>query len=388
MSITEKGASSTRVPQRKGSDTPLLPIAKSPVKKHGPRIVIHPAIYVVTWLSISSLVIIFNKWIVDTLNFRYPVILTTYHQLFATVVTQILARCTSYLDGRKDLKMTPFLYIRAVAPIGVVYSASLMCGNLAYLHLSVAFIQMLKATMPMAVLVAGWALGVTNTSWKQFINVSIIVVGVVIASLGEIDFVLIGFVLQLGGVIFEALRLTMVQRFLNSADFRMDPLVSVYYFAPVCAVLNAVVAIFWELPKVTMDDVYHVGFPIFFFNGFCAFMLNVSVVLLIGKTSAVVLTISGVLKDILLVVASIMIWDTQVTPLQTFGYAGSLLGMIYYKLGYAQIKDQVAELQRYWAGLGSERIILQRLSAIFMAIVFCIFLLVLLRRYEGYRLKP
>lgn len=35
-------------------------------------------------------------------------------------------------------------YVRAIVPIGVFYSASLVCSNQAYLYLSVAFIQMLK----------------------------------------------------------------------------------------------------------------------------------------------------------------------------------------------------------------------------------------------------
>lgn len=48
------------------------------------------------------------------------------------------------LDGRHLVRMTPKLYVRAIVPIGVLYSLSLVCSNLPYLYLSVAFIQMLK----------------------------------------------------------------------------------------------------------------------------------------------------------------------------------------------------------------------------------------------------
>lgn len=74
----------------------------------------------------------------------YPVILTTYHLMFATLMTQVLARWTTLLDGRKTVKMTSRVYVRAIVPIGVFFSLSLICGNLTYLYLSVAFIQMLK----------------------------------------------------------------------------------------------------------------------------------------------------------------------------------------------------------------------------------------------------
>lgn len=68
------------------------------------------------------------------------------HMIFATIMTQILARTTTLLDGRKTVKMTGRVYLRAILPIGFFFSLSLICGNKAYLYLSVAFIQMLKVS--------------------------------------------------------------------------------------------------------------------------------------------------------------------------------------------------------------------------------------------------
>lgn len=69
---------------------------------------------------------------------------------FATVMTQILARYSTLLDGRKQVKMSGRVYMRAIVPIGVLYSASLVCSNQVYLYLSVAFVQMLKASLYMS----------------------------------------------------------------------------------------------------------------------------------------------------------------------------------------------------------------------------------------------
>ncbi len=116
---------------------------------------------------------------------------------------------------------------------------------------------------------------------KKLGNVSLIVIGVALASFGEIDFVLIGFLYQIGGIIFEATRICLVQRLLNGDEFKMDPLVSLYYFAPVCAVMNVVVAVIWEVPKCTMAEVYAVGLWTLFLNASVAFALNCSVVFLV-----------------------------------------------------------------------------------------------------------
>lgn len=124
-------------------------------------------------------------------------------------------------------------------------------------------------------------MGAEKVDVKILFNVSIIVIGVVIASFGEIKFVLIGFIFQLGGICFEAVRLVLVQSLLSSADYKMDPLVSLYYFAPVCAIMNFCFALIFEIPKMSIAQVYSVGLWILFLNALIAFALNISVVFLV-----------------------------------------------------------------------------------------------------------
>lgn len=84
----------------------------------------------------------------------------------------------------------------------------------------------------------------------------------------------------------------------------------------------------------------------------------------IGKTSSLVLTLCGVLKDVLLVVASMIIWGTQVSGLQFFGYSIALGGMLYYKLGADTLKAYAAQAGREWSELGNTRPVLRKLILI------------------------
>ncbi|KAL1311544.1 hypothetical protein AAFC00_001664 [Neodothiora populina] len=360
---------------RAESSAPVLPTVNPALEKPEPaRTGLHPAVYIGVWITLSSSVILFNKWILDTAQFRFPIFLTTWHLAFATLMTQIMARFTHVLDSRKKVPMTGKVYLRAIVPIGLFFSLSLICGNLTYMYLSVSFIQMLKATTPVAVLVTGWIMGTSPPDMKTLGNVSIIVLGVVIASFGEIKFVLMGFLFQIGGIMFEAVRLNMVQSLLSSAEFKMDPLVSLYYFAPACAVMNGLTALVVEIPKMTMADIYGVGIFVLLANAMIAFMLNVSVVFLIGRTSSLVLTLSGVLKDILLVVASMLIFRDPVSPLQFFGYSIALGGLVYYKLGADKLKENLGNAGRAWADYGVRHPALRKLI-IFGAVLFTIFLI-------------
>ena len=49
-----------------------------------------------------------------------------------------------------------------------------------------------------------------------------------------------------------------------------------------------------------------------------------------------------------------MIWGTQVTPLQMFGYSIALGGLVYYKLGADVIKEHLSHGGRMWADYGAK----------------------------------
>lgn len=90
----------------------------------------------------------------------------------------------------------------------------------------------------------------------------------------------------------------------------------------------------------------------------------------IGKTSSLVLTLCGVLKDVLLVAASMLIWGTQVTGLQFFGYSIALGGMVYYKLGYEALKGYAGDAGRQWSEFGNSRPALRKLIVIVAGVLF------------------
>ncbi|KAG9520374.1 TPT-domain-containing protein [Aureobasidium sp. EXF-12298] len=295
---------------------------------------LHPAFFIALWIAMSSLVILFNKWMLDKANFRYPIFLTSWHMFSSALVTQFMARYTGYLDSRHKVPMTKRTYMRAIVPIGLLFSLSLVCGNVTYLYLSVSFVQMLKAAGPIAVLIATWMFGLAEPSLAAFGNICIITLGVVISSLGEVQFNVLGVAYQLLGIVFEATRLVMIQRLL-SAEFKMDPLVSLYYFAPVCAVTNGILALIFEAPRMTWADFEHVGVFMLLLNAAAAFMLNFASLLLIGKTSSLVLTLSGVFKNIMIVFASMLFYNDKVNSIQFMGFSIALGGLAYYQLGGA-----------------------------------------------------
>jgi len=280
------------------------------------------------WIALSSSVIIYNSYLYKSLEFKYPVFLVTWHLTFATIGTRVLQRTTHLLDGAKDVQLTKEMFIRSILPIGLLFSGSLILSNSAYLYLSVSYIQMLKAFTAVAILLISWAFRISEPNRKLGMIVLMISAGVALTSQGELEFDMFGFLIQASAVVFEASRLVMIQILLHG--LKMDPLVSLHYYAPVCAVINLLIIPFTEGLE-PFRALGNVGPAILFSNAAVAFCLNIAAVYLVGAASGLVLTLAGVFKDILLISGSVLIYGNPITLLQVVGYGIALGGLVLFK---------------------------------------------------------
>ncbi|XP_060209710.1 probable sugar phosphate/phosphate translocator At5g25400 [Lycium barbarum] len=285
--------------------------------------------YVAIWIFLSFTVIVYNKYILDRklYNWPYPISLTIIHMAFCSSLAYLLVRVFKVVE---PVTMTMDLYCKSVVPIGLLYAFSLWLSNSAYIYLSVSFIQMLKALMPVAVYSIGVMFKKENFKSDTMANMVSISIGVAIAAYGEAKFDTWGVMLQLGAVAFEATRLVMIQILLTSKGITFNPITSLYYVAPCCLVFLFIPWIFVEYPLLKDTSSFHLDWLIFGTNSFCAFALNLAVFLLVGKTSALTMNVAGVVKDWLLIAFSWSVIKDTVTAVNLVGYGLAFLGVAYY----------------------------------------------------------
>lgn len=160
--------------------------------------------------------------------------------------------------------------------------------------------------------------------------VLIISLGVALTSIGELRFNMNGFVVQILAIMAESGRLTLTNVLLK--QLKLDSLSTLYYVAPVCFVSNSIIFMLFEWATFPWSKVLS---PMFLFtlvsNGLVAFSLNITLVMLISHTSALTLTLAGIVKDVMLVVLSIIIFRSPVSVLQYLGYAVALLSLNLHK---------------------------------------------------------
>ncbi|XP_031113275.1 probable sugar phosphate/phosphate translocator At3g17430 [Ipomoea triloba] len=296
-------------------------------------------LYLLIYILLSSGVILYNKWVLSPkyFNFPFPITLTMIHMGFSGLVAFFLIRVLKVVS---PVKMTFEIYATCVIPISAFFAASLWFGNTAYLFISVAFIQMLKALMPVATFFMAVICGTDKLRCDVLVNMVLVSIGVVISSYGEIHFNVVGTVYQVTGIFAEALRLVLTQVLLQKKGLTLNPITSLYYIAPCSFVFLFVPWYLLEKPGMEVSQIQF-NFWIFFSNALCALALNFSIFLVIGRTGAVTIRVAGVLKDwILIALSTIVFPESMITKLNIIGYGIALCGVVMYN--YLKVKESRA----------------------------------------------
>ncbi|KAF8387711.1 hypothetical protein HHK36_026365 [Tetracentron sinense] len=293
------------------------------------------------------------EWVLSPkyFDFPFPITLTMIHMGFSGAIAFFLVRVLKVVA---PVKMTFEIYATCVIPISAFFASSLWFGNTAYLHISVAFIQMLKALMPVATFLVAVICGTDRLRCDVFLNMVLVSVGVVISSYGEIHFNVVGTVYQVTGIVAESLRLVLTQVLLQKKGLTLNPITSLYYIAPCSFVFLFAPWYLLEKPAIEVSQIQF-NLWIFLSNALCALALNFSIFLVIGRTGAVTFRVAGVLKDWILIALSTVIFpESTITGLNIIGYAIALCGVVMYN--YLKVKDVRA------SQLPSESIIPERMS--------------------------
>ncbi|PPD88230.1 hypothetical protein GOBAR_DD14842 [Gossypium barbadense] len=270
------------------------------------------------------------------------------------------------------------IYTTSVIPIGAMFAMTLWLGNTAYLYISVAFAQMLKAIMPVAVFILGVAAGLEVMSCRMLLIMSVISFGVLVASYGEINISWIGVVYQMGGVVGESLRLIFMEILVKRKGLKLNPISIMYYVSPCSALCLFIPWIFLEKPKMDAHGMWNLHPVVLTLNSICTFALNLSVFLVISHTSALTIRVAGVVKDwVVVLVSALLFADTKLTVINLFGYG----------IGAMAPSGMVADIHGFF-GLAMNIYALDMLNTASLILLFSICLAIAgVAAYNNHKLK-
>ncbi|CAE7206022.1 unnamed protein product [Symbiodinium sp. CCMP2456] len=282
------------------------------------------------WILMSATMIIFNAALLQ--GFRHPVWLTFWHMSASTILILVLklARPDLVATGDEKEGRPPLAMIEALKlgfPVAAAQCVGLIAGNTAVMYLSVSFCQMIKAWTPAMVYAVGCLVGTQKWSIPVAKTILTITVGLMITSVGEIKFDWYGFLMQVTALFSEGLRINLLEILLKSAGYKLNPLSSILIFAPIASAILLVIGVVTDLDGISFEVMHQLGELVMVANALVAFFLNIAIYIAIQLASGLIYALAGVVKDISIIMGSVVVMGSTVNVLQVVGYSIAITGI-------------------------------------------------------------
>mmetsp|Transcript_85412 Transcript_85412/g.241825 ORF Transcript_85412/g.241825 Transcript_85412/m.241825 type:complete len:354 (-) Transcript_85412:90-1151(-) len=281
------------------------------------------------YIALSGGLINFNKYLMHKGRFPHPMALTAMHMTASLILCSlVLLVRPSAMPSVESCKGKLAKLYKYLAPIGFLFAIMLYGSNRAYLYCSVAFLQFMKEANVVLVFLFSALAGLQLVNRQRIVVIAWVILGSSLCVHGELNFVFIGFALQGVSQLAECARAVVAELVLTGSEFKLDPLSYTFFMAPVCLIVLGIGnVITWDHSVITDLAVW---WPYLIPNACIAFCLNVMIAQVIKETSAVGFIITGVVKDICLVVFSSVFFHDSITANQWLSFSVTLSGVFFW----------------------------------------------------------
>lgn len=295
------------------------------------------------YICVSAGLIAYNKFLMHTDRFPFAVPLVFIHACFCSSCAFMLYMCVPSLfpslsDPEKKVAIDKDVILKGALPIAVMFSGQLALSNTAYLHSSVAFLQMMKEANLALVYAMSLAAGLEFFKWRSFYILTAVLGATLLTIHGELNFSWMGFTIQGASQLFECFKIVLQAMLLSAAGCKLDALTYVMLVMPLCALVLgcALFVLIFVYPNEHLQTpAWHdlvLWWPHLLVNACIAFTLNVVIALFIKHSSAVAFILAGMVKDAMIVLSGVFILNEIVSGLQGVGFALQLGLILVYSL--------------------------------------------------------
>lgn len=278
----------------------------------------------------SSIGIVFaNKVVFQTYKFKFGTLLTLIHFVFTFLGLEVCRQC-----GVFERKPVSF---GAILPLCIAFCGFVALTNVSLVYNSVGFYQLVKVlTTPMIVVIQTIWYNETF-SLKIKLSLAVTCVGVIIGTVTDTEANLIGTIVALSALLITSLYQIWVGT--KQKELECNPYQLLYYQAPISAlILIPIVPVLdlWlpdkdpEAPPKVFEMPNGAAMIAIVISSTLAFLVNLSIFLVIGKTSPVTYNVLGHFKLCVILSLGFAFFGNPIDYKNLTGIAITLAGVFWY----------------------------------------------------------
>lgn len=292
--------------------------------------------FILVWYTFSTILTLYNKTLLgdDLGKFPAPLLMNTFHFAMQAVLSTAI---TWFWPQRFQPRVTMSWrdYFMRVVPTALGTALDINLSNASLVFISVTFATMCKSAAPIFLLIFAFAFRLESPSFKLFGIIFIISIGIMLTVAKETEFEFWGFIFVMLAAVMSGFRWTMTQILLQKEVYGLkNPLTLMSYVTPVMAVATAVLSLImdpWDEFRTSnyFNSSWHItrSCLLMFLGGTLAFFMVLTEYILVSVTSAVTVTIAGVVKEAVTILVAVFYFHDQFTWLKGVGLITILFGV-------------------------------------------------------------
>jgi solute carrier family 35 protein E3 len=269
-------------------------------------------------------IITVNKYVFKYYGFNYSTLLTGIHFIF-TFVGLIL--CAAI--GLFTPKSVP---IRHIIQLSLVFTGFVVFNNLSLQYNSVGFYQLMKVLTTPAIVIVQAIYYHVEIHPKLKLSLVPICIGVCLATVSDVEVNSTGTTYAILGIISTSMYQIWIKT--KQQDLKLDSYQLLFLQAPMSAVIVFFISVFTEPiygPTGWMNFDYSIpSVTAIFASSVLAFLVNLSIFLVIGRTSPVAYNVLGHFKLCVILLSGFLFFSEQANGMKILGSLLTLAGVITY----------------------------------------------------------
>ncbi|XP_054818505.1 probable sugar phosphate/phosphate translocator At1g06470 isoform X2 [Prosopis cineraria] len=278
----------------------------------------------------------YNKSLLgDTMGkFPAPFLMNTIHFAMQAVVSNFI---TWFWPHRfqTSVSMSWRDYLWRVVPTALGTALDINLSNASLVFISVTFATMCKSAAPVFLLLFAFAFRLETPSFKLSGIILVISLGILLTVAKETEFEFWGFILVMLAAVMSGFRWCMTQILLQKEAYGMkNPLTLMSYVTPVMAGATALLSLAldpWDEFRQNkyFNSPWHItqSCLLMLFGGALAFLMVLTEYVLVSVTSAVTVTIAGVVKEAVTILVAVLYFHDKFTWLKGLGLLTIIVGV-------------------------------------------------------------
>ncbi|XP_052206339.1 probable sugar phosphate/phosphate translocator At1g06470 isoform X2 [Diospyros lotus] len=292
--------------------------------------------FILVWYTFSTFLTLYNKTLLgDHLgNFPAPMLMNTIHFSMQAILSNAITWFWSQ-RFRPSVPMSWRDYFSRVVPTALGTAFDINLSNASLVFISVTFATMCKSASPIFLLIFAFAFRLESPSFKLLGIILVISIGILLTVAKETEFDFWGFIFVMLAAVMSGFRWTMTQILLQKEVYGLEnPLTLMSYVTPIMAMATALLSLIidpWdEFRKNSyFNSSWHIirTCLLMLLGGTLAFFMVLTEYILVSVTSAVTVTIAGVVKEAVTILVAVFYFHDQFTWLKGVGLITIMVGV-------------------------------------------------------------